>query len=80
MARAPTYSRGTSLGPRLTRCDLVSGQAVGIAQGVLGIFGAVSGVPAGYIADHTRRDRTLFGFGVVQLGARVAAPRCRVRA
>ena len=44
-------------------------QAVGIAQGVLGVFGAVSGVPAGYIADHTRRDRTLHGFGVVQIGA-----------
>ena len=47
-------------------------QAVGIAQGVLGVFGAVSGVPAGFIADHTRRDRTLFGFGIVQLGARHA--------
>ena len=45
-------------------------QAVGIAQGVMGVFGAASGVPAGFIADHTRRDRTLRGFGVVQLGAR----------
>ena len=45
-------------------------QAVGIAQGVMGVFGAASGVPAGFIADRTRRDKTLRGFGIVQLGER----------
>ena len=43
-------------------------QAVGIAQGVMGVFGALSGVPAGYIADRTRRDTTLHVFGAVTLG------------
>ena len=52
----------------LTACRAAR-QAVGIAQGVMGVFGAAAGVPAGYIADHTRRDRTLFGFGIVQMGA-----------
>lgn len=40
----------------------------------MGVFGALSGVPAGYIADRTRRDTTLHVFGAVTLGAVLYQP------
>ena len=44
-------------------------QAVGAAQGVLGLTAALAGVSAGCAADHcSRRDRTLRAFGILSLG------------
>jgi F0F1-type ATP synthase assembly protein I len=41
---------------------------VGIAEGIFGIFCAAAGIPAGWIADRMRRDRTLRLCGFVMLG------------
>lgn len=43
-------------------------QYVGIAEGIFGIFCAAAGIPAGWIADRMRRDRTLRLCGFVMLG------------
>jgi hypothetical protein len=45
-------------------------QYVGIAEGIFGIFCAAAGIPAGWLADRMRRDRTLRLCGFVMLGAR----------
>lgn len=50
------------------RCGMHA-QMVGIAEGVFGIFCVVSGLPAGWLADHMRRDRLLRIFGCLMLGA-----------
>ena len=55
--------------PRLFPRDLRHAQMVGIAEGVFGIFCVASGLPAGWLADHMRRDRLLRIFGCLMLGA-----------
>ena len=65
---SPLSGQGTHL-----KCIMglawLGAQAVGVAHGVLGVFQGLSGVPAGCVADRTRRDRTLRVFGTVTLGA-----------
>lgn len=46
-----------------------SNRYVGIAEGIFGIFCAAAGVPAGWVADRVRRDRTLRICGFVMLAA-----------
>ena len=47
---------------------------VGIAEGIFGIFCAAAGIPAGWIADRMRRDRTLRLCGFVMLGLLLQDP------
>lgn len=52
----------------LTANSYVLRKYVGIAEGIFGIFCAAAGIPAGWIADRMRRDRTLRLCGFVMLG------------
>ena len=45
-----------------------SNKSVGIAEGIFGTFCAAAGLPAGWLADHCRRDRTLRVCSVIMLG------------
>ena len=58
--------------PSVYQADVMSKppvwQALGAAQGILGLTGALAGVSAGFVADRcSRRDRTLRAFGVLSL-------------
>ena len=59
-----TYFHGST-----AQSCMASAQMVGIAEGVFGIFCVASGLPAGWLADHMRRDRLLRIFGCLMLGA-----------
>ena len=45
-----------------------SNKSVGIAEGIFGTFCAAAGLPAGWLADRFRRDRTLRMCSFIMLG------------